>query len=72
MKPREKMFKFKIPKALKNKWTYVAAGLVFVIGIPINNIYFKDQPDNPFEEWEEDVIESLSGIEIDLSPDSPE
>jgi hypothetical protein len=48
----------------------VAGGLFMVIGVPINYIFLGDRPNNPLEQAEEIVIKSITGIDVDLSPES--
>ena len=39
----------------------------------LGSVYvFKMKPDNPIEETAEEVIKKESGIDVDLTPDSPE
>lgn len=56
----------------KNSILYYVLGAFVAIGVPINYIFFKDPPDNAFEEIQEEAIEALTGFDIDLSPDTPE
>lgn len=57
----------------KQEWIMIAwtVGVVAVL-IVISQLLFQGQPDNPAEEAAEAVIEMQTGIQIDLSPDSPE
>lgn len=50
---------------------------VIVVGIAIGvgvgyRVLFKAKPDNVIEEFAEEIIKQETGIDIDLSPDSPE
>lgn len=54
--------------------------IVVIIGIVIaalavvacSKIYNNYTPDNPVEELVEDIIEAKTGLDLDLSPSSPE
>jgi len=56
----------------KKTLTYGAIAIAAIILFPVQYFFFKDDPDNPVEELEEYLIEELTGIEIDLSKDTPE
>lgn len=49
--------------------TAIALGLITACGL-LSTKFLGD--DNPVEEASEEIIEDITGVEIDLSPESPE
>lgn len=52
-----------------NKMIYIILGGAFLISAAVAHFIYKDTPDNPAEQIEEEIIKNVTGAEIDLSPE---